>query len=463
MTYARLAQRLYGVPLLITADKLDVLDHVLRAYDEGRAKLLSPYEKKPRPELAMNGAPQMTQAGYVRTAQGVAIIPVLGTLVQRTSGMDAESGLTSYAEIGAQISAAMNDPQTYGVLLEIDSQGGEANGIFDLAADIRVAGAYKPIFAHANELALSGGYVLASAAEQVYVPRTGMVGSIGVRMRHVDQSGYDAKRGFVYTDVIAGERKADGSPHEPLSDPARQWMQDHVDRTYSIFVDHVASMRGMSEQAVRDTEAALLHADDAQHLGLIDGVANINDTMQMLVQRISTPTYYGMRAAARASSPASTTQSDTGGTMPDPKETTYTAAQLAEAETRAAAKAKAEAEAESTKRIAEANEAATRAATDAGKAAQSRIAAILGSNEAKGREAQAQHFAFETQMSAEDALKALAKAPKADAKVTNMLAANMPANPNVGADAPGDGDETEAAVVARIMSAGKKPKLSAAK
>jgi len=468
MSYARLAQRLFNTPLLITAEKLDVLDHVLRAYEEGRAKLLSPYEKKERPELALNGAPQMTQEGYIRTAQGVAIIPVIGTLVQRTGGMDAESGLTSYAQIGAQVAAAISDPQTRGILLEVDSPGGEANGVFDLAAEIRAASGIKPIFAHAGEQALSAGYAVASAAEAVYTPRTGLVGSIGARMRHVDQSQYDAKRGFVYTDIVSGERKADMSPHEPLSDPARQFMQDHVDRLGNIFTAHVADMRGIDEQAVRDTAAAIIHADQAESLGLINGVATINETMQLLLDRIATQSQpnYGMRAAARAPIPARSAQTDEGvTTMADPKETTYTAAQLAEAETRSAAKAKADAEAEAAKKLAEAGDSGKAAAKAASEAERKRIQAIQTCEAAKGKPALAAHLALETDMSVEQATALLAKAaPEAGAtSPTNLLAAHMAnvPNPKVGADGSGgDGEETEAAVVARIMNAGKPPKLT---
>lgn len=472
MSYARLAQRLYNVPLLITADKLEVLDHVLRAYEEGRAKLLSPYEKKERPELALGGAPQLTQSGYIRTAQGVAIIPVLGTLVQRAGGMDAESGLTSYHEIGAQLSAAIGDPQTRGILLEVDSPGGEASGIFDLAEEIRAAAAIKPIFSHVNEQAFSGGYALAVAAEEVYTPRTGMVGSIGARMRHVDQSQYDAKRGFIYTDIVSGARKADGSPHAALSDPARQFMQDHVDRLGDIFTAHVVDMRGIDEQVVRETDAGIVHAKEAKALGFVDGIATINETMQLLLNRIAdqaSTTNYGMRAAASARIHAPSALSDEGETMTD-QEKAAQAALIAEARAAGIAEGKTQAASEAAAATAKAiADAATKASTDA----QARIAAILGHEEAKDRDAQARHLAFNTAMSLDDVVAILKTGPKVEATAVNKLAApaNLLAaamskvpNPQVGAELTGDdGEETEAAVVARIMNAGKVPKLAAVK
>jgi ClpP class serine protease len=463
MSYARLAQRLYNVPLLITADKLDVLDHVLRAYDEGRAKLLSPYEKKERPELALGGAPQLTQSGYIRTAQGVAIIPILGTMVQRTGGMDAESGLTSYGAIGGQLSAAMNDPFTRGILLEIDSSGGEANGLFDLAAEIRDAAGYKPIFAHANEQAFSAAYALASAAEAIYTPRTGMVGSIGARMRHVDQSAYDAKRGFVYTDIVSGARKADMSPHAALSDPARLFMQDHVDRLGDMFTNLVVEMRGVDEQVVRDTQAGLLHADEAIDRGLINGVATINETMQMLLTRIAEPqaSSHGMRAAESAVALEIT--KPTGDTKMDAKEL---ATQLAAAKAEGVTEGRTTAEADTAKRIAD-----TQAA--AATAAQERISAILGHDEAKDRQTLSKHLAFKTTQSVEDIAATLAASPKEVAAAVagnplaapaNLLAAAMGKvpNPQVG---PGslEGEETVESLAASIINAGKRKPLVIAK
>ena len=174
-----------------------------------------------------------------------------GTLVKRTAGLDAASGLTSYADIGVMLESALADPQVAGILLDIDSPGGEASGSFELARRVREAAAVKPIWAIANDSAFSAAYAIASAADRVIISETGGVGSIGVIALHIDQSVKDAHDGYRYTAVTAGSHKNDFSPHEPLSDAAKAELQAEVDRLYGLFVDHVAVMRRLHRGAVR--------------------------------------------------------------------------------------------------------------------------------------------------------------------------------------------------------------------
>ncbi|MGZ9089821.1 MAG: S49 family peptidase, partial [Rhodoplanes sp.] len=105
----------------------------------------------------------------------------------------------------------------------------------------------------ANESALSAAYAIASAADRVYVTRTGEIGSVGVVAVHVDESGADAKAGLAWTFVFAGERKVDGNAHEPLSERARSAIQADVDRLYAELCALVAANLGLTPESVRGT------------------------------------------------------------------------------------------------------------------------------------------------------------------------------------------------------------------
>src|SRR5262249_52192305 len=143
-------------------------------------------------------APQMSI-----TVERIAVVSVIGTLVSRSGYLDAASGLLSYGDIGEAIAAAMADPTIRGIVLDVDSSGGEVGGLFDLVDNIRAIKAVgeKPLWAVANECALSAAYAIASAADRVYVTRTGEIGSIGVVAVHIDESGADAKAGIGWTFV----------------------------------------------------------------------------------------------------------------------------------------------------------------------------------------------------------------------------------------------------------------------
>ena len=99
-------------------------------------------------------------------------------------------------------------------------------------------------------MAYSAAYAIASAAERVYLPRTGGMGSIGVIAIHVDQSAYDEKKGLKYTAIYAGARKNDFSSHKPLTDKAMEVVQAEVDEVYDLFAETVARNRGIKATAI---------------------------------------------------------------------------------------------------------------------------------------------------------------------------------------------------------------------
>ena len=260
-----LAARLFGTPLLVHRAKLDVILAVLGE----RLNLAAPAA-----DLAIP-VPRVTPA----QPSGIAVIPIHGTLVKRVLGMEAASGLTSYGGIAQEIDAALADPLVQGILLDIDSPGGEASGSFELARQIRHAATQKPVWAVANDAAYSAAYALAASAQRLIVTETGGVGSIGVIALHIDQSAKDAQEGYRYTAVTAGAHKNDFSPHHPLSDEAKAELQAEVDRLYGLFVEHVTAMRSLNADAVRATEAGLYFGANAITAGLADAVSSFETAL----------------------------------------------------------------------------------------------------------------------------------------------------------------------------------------
>ncbi len=269
-----LAARLYGVPLAIHRPKLDVILAVLGPRI-GLADLAAP-----------SGFTTPARPAATQTTK-VAVIPIHGTLVRRTVGLEAESGLTSYAGLTTQLDAALASPDVAAILLDIDSPGGESGGVFDLADRIRAAAKTKPVWAVANDMAFSAAYALASAASKVFVSRTGGVGSIGVIAMHVDQSEKDAQDGVRYTAVFAGDRKNDLNPHEPISSEAHAFLKGEVNRVYGLFVETVARNRGIEASAVRDTEAGLFFGQAAVAIGLADAIGTFDDALAQLCESVS--------------------------------------------------------------------------------------------------------------------------------------------------------------------------------
>jgi signal peptide peptidase SppA len=277
------ATRIVNTPLLIAPDKLNVIlgaiggriglktDDVTGSVmaDDSRLYAASSNRSVTREDNAY-----------------IAVIPVYDTLVYRAYGMNAWSGLTSYERIRESFNEAMNDASVKAIVFDIDSPGGEVAGVFDLVDDIYNARGTKSIYAVANEMSYSAAYAIASAAEEVFIPRTGGLGSIGVIAVHVDRSGYDAAAGLKYTPIYSGARKNDFSQHEALSDEAFAVIQGEINDVYDLFVETVARNRGMSAAAVRETEAGIFQGKRAVEIGLADHVMSWGEAITTITVKV---------------------------------------------------------------------------------------------------------------------------------------------------------------------------------
>ena len=262
----------FGTPLMIARPKLDTILQVLSFRLQGDST---------DPAVPTGDQP------FVVTPNGIAIIPVLGTLANRTFGLAAMSGLASYVRLGEQLDLAAADPSVKGILLDVDSNGGQAGGVFDLADRVLALRGVKPVYAIADEACLSAAYALACGAERLYVTQTGAVGSIGVVALHADQSGADEKAGVRYDYITAGDRKADANPHAPLSDEARATLQAEVDRLYGLFVGMVARCRNLPDAQIREQQAGVFFGGNAVAAGLADQVGTFASALTDLSTRIA--------------------------------------------------------------------------------------------------------------------------------------------------------------------------------
>ena len=289
MHHAQIAQRAFNTPLMvdpakalaflsglgprITGQDITFQGVETDAADQAEAVLLA------RASLFGTDLAQRHQRNGSQpyaVVDGIAVIEIAGTLVHRGAWIGQSSGLTSYEGIAAQIDAASANPAVHGIALDIDSFGGEVAGAFDLADRIRAARAQKPVHAFVAEHALSAGYVLASQADRIILPRTGAVGSIGVVALHTDMSGAMDQKGIAVTLIYAGIHKIDANPYQPLPEAVHDQMQRELEVVRFLFAETVAAGRGdrLSHTGALATEAAVFRGADAIAAGLADELAD---------------------------------------------------------------------------------------------------------------------------------------------------------------------------------------------
>lgn len=225
---------------------------------------------------------------YQVRESGVAVIDISGPLAQDPSMWDQiVEGVTSYDAITSQVEDAATDPAVKGIVLRINSPGGETSGAFEAAGVIEAAAKIKPMCAVADSGAFSAAYMAAVAAGDVWVaPITGGVGSVGVIMSHIDYSGYLAKVGLNITTLYRGDRKNDFSPYKPLEDGAKDQANKILDSLYGEFVGFVAKHRKMTAGAVIDTQAGVFFGADAVSIGFADKVGSLRDAIAAMESRV---------------------------------------------------------------------------------------------------------------------------------------------------------------------------------
>lgn len=216
---------------------------------------------------------------------GIAVIPVDGTLVHKNEALNPVSGLQGYDGIEAKLAGALADPDVRGIMLDVNSPGGEVSGVKDLAT--KIAASTKPVWAHANELAASAAYWLASAADRVILSETAEVGSIGVLMAHADYSEQLQEEGVKVTLIYAGDNKVDGNPYEPLPEAVRASFQSDIEDLRMLFAQSVAQGRNLDVQAVLDTQARTYRGAAAIDAGLADAVMPFSDALQAFSTSLS--------------------------------------------------------------------------------------------------------------------------------------------------------------------------------
>ncbi len=300
---------------------------------------------------------------------GVAVLPVSGTLVHKYGHLKPYSGMTGYDGIIRRLYEALNDPSIRGILLDMDTPGGEVSGCFDAALKIRsmAKDSGKPLWALADDMACSAGMAIASAADRRLITQSARMGSVGVVMAHSSYAGHLKEKGIEVTLIHSGSHKVAGNPYESLSEDVLAKFQKNSDELRDEFATLVADNIGLSKEAVLGTEAAVYRGQEAIDIGFADQLVNGNEAIAIFAEYLKENQTQNTLSGVTMSANQSAQQPAPATTAPE--------ASVPVVDEKA------------------------------------RIEGILTSAEAKGREAQANHLAFKTNMSVEDAVSVLASGP----------------------------------------------------
>jgi capsid assembly protease len=223
---------------------------------------------------------------------GIAIIPIQGTISQKMNFFSSICGGASSQLIARDFQQALADPAVTGIIFDINSPGGTVSGTAELASMIADSRGQKPVCAITDGKMCSAAYWIASAADSLYITSdTTAVGSIGVVIKHQDISGQEAQRGIKTTILTAGQYKGVGHPHAPLSEDHQNIIQANLDYLYTAFVNAVAANRSIPAAQVIDTmaEGRIFTGKQAITAGLVDGVSTLDQLIANMSGGIMPP------------------------------------------------------------------------------------------------------------------------------------------------------------------------------
>jgi protease-4 len=196
------------------------------------------------------------------------------TAVVKLTGVIASDEAAGAENVIAGLKAAFEHDDTAGIVIEINSPGGspvQSAYIYDEIMRLKQEHESIPVYAVVVDIAASGGYFVAAAADKIYVNQSSLVGSIGVRMDAFGFVDMMKKLGIERRLMVAGKNKALFDPFLPEQSDQKAHLQAMLDEVHNHFITAVKQGRGDRLVVNEDTFSGLIWSGErALALGLVD-------------------------------------------------------------------------------------------------------------------------------------------------------------------------------------------------
>jgi ClpP class serine protease/chaperonin cofactor prefoldin len=244
--------------------------------------------------------PQWEQGSGSRVKNGVATIPIMGPIFRHADMFTMMCGGATTESLMSSLRSAADDRTVQGIVLEIDSPGGEAAGIAEAALFISELSQTKPIVAYVDGDCCSAAYFLASAATEIVTAPSGVLGCIGTLMTIANPALKDSPpRAITIVSSQSPKKVPDAGTPEGLAQ-----FQRFVDAQAQVFIDHVAMFRGVTPEHVAENfgQGDIFVGKDAVSAGLADSVGTYDSVVKGMLESFRAPSgSQGGRTMARSS------------------------------------------------------------------------------------------------------------------------------------------------------------------
>lgn len=178
------------------------------------------------------------------------------------------------------IEALASDPNVAAIVVRIDSSGGSALASDQIWRALRRARQRKPVLASMGAVAASGGYYVASAAQEIWALPSTLTGSIGLYNGKVDVEQLAERLGVHVEQLRRGQRAGSESIFRPFSSDERAMLADKTRQIYRLFLRRVAEGRAMDAARVHELGQGRIYSGDrAKEIGLVDRLGGLQSAL----------------------------------------------------------------------------------------------------------------------------------------------------------------------------------------
>ncbi|HJY07283.1 MAG TPA: signal peptide peptidase SppA, partial [Bryobacteraceae bacterium] len=188
------------------------------------------------------------------------------------------------------IEQVRRDKSVKGVIVRIDSPGGDAVASDEILHQLKRLAREKPLVISMSDLAASGGYFISMTGSPIIAYPDTITGSIGVLYGKPVLRGLYDKLGIKKDLLTRGKFATIDSDYTPLSDGEKQKLHEGLSSTYTSFVTKVATARKKSYNEIDQiAQGRVWMGEAAMHNGLVDDLGGLDRAVQMIRQRAKLP------------------------------------------------------------------------------------------------------------------------------------------------------------------------------
>jgi len=215
---------------------------------------------------------------YKRNNPHVALIKIHGSIMPMTAN--------SAEYINKALEKAFSNAEVKGVILDINSPGGtpvQAGQVYDTLLRLRQKNPQKKVYAVCSDLCASGAYYVAAGADEIYVDKASMVGSIGVLMNGFGFVDTLKKLGISRRLLTAGSEKGFLDPFSPLKTEDIHYAQTMLNTIHEQFIESVKKGRGsrLKLQTPSLFSGLVWTGQEAVNIGLADGLSSSDEVARL--------------------------------------------------------------------------------------------------------------------------------------------------------------------------------------